>query len=697
MRQIRRDEIKAALQASRSAFMATAFFSLVLNVLMLAGPLYMMQVYDRVMASRSIPTLVALTVIIVVLYALSGGLELVRSRVLTRIGLAFDDKMSERVFDASARLGLVKGRTQMQPLRDFDSMRQFLASPGPAAFFDLPWVPIYLALLFIFHWMLGAFALACALALFGIALATEWVTHAGVAQSTQASRKSSELAEAGHNNAEVLAAMGMLGNYRARWVASNREALMIQSTSSDTIANLTSLSKTLRMLMQSIILGLGAALAIHGDVSAGAIIAGSILMGRALAPVEQVIGHWRSFVRARQAHASLNELLNALPPTTDKVELPAPKGQIDVRGVRLAPPGSQRITVQNASFSVGPGQVLAVAGPSASGKSTLARALVGVWPVLGGEIRLDGAKLDQWDQQRLGTFIGYVPQDVELFAGSVRENIARFEPDADDADIIAAAKLARAHNLILDLPQGYDTELGSFGSHLSAGQKQRIALARALYGNPVLLVFDEPNSNLDSDGDAALIDAIGEMKQQNRTVIIVTHRSSAIARADLLLLMENGQVRDFGPREDVIRKLNQGSGAAQGPTGMPQGAPGMPHSGARPQAQPAPQARPAGVQPQIAAMQTRPTAQPTLPSAAQQQPPRPAAATQPPVGAPPPLPMPTRAPSPPPLPASNSTHSNTSSPDIRQQSAAAPAATLRAPVIASGGSGPATALPNVKS
>ena len=634
MRQVKRDEIREALQLSRNAFLATGAFSFVLNVLMLAGPLYMMQVYDRVMSSRSIPTLVALTVLIVVLYALSGALELVRSRILTRISLSFDKLTSERVFDAAARLGLVKGRATMQPLRDFESMRQFLSSPGPSTFFDLPWTPIYLIIMFMFNWVLGAFALACAIALFSIALVTEWKTHAAVAEATQATRLSTELSDAGQNNAEVLAAMGMLGDYRDRWAEANRQALLIQSQSGDTIALLTSISKTLRMLMQSIVLGLGAWLAIRGDISSGAIIAGSILMGRTLAPVEQVIGHWRGFVRARQAHQSLNELLNALPPPTDKVELPAPKGLIEVRGVRVAPPGSQRVTVNNVSFSVGPGQILAIAGPSASGKSTLSRALVGVWPVLGGEIRLDGAKLDQWDQQRLGRHIGYVPQDVELFAGSVRENISRFRPESDDADIIAAAKLARAHAMILDLPQGYDTELGSFGSHLSAGQKQRIALARALFGDPQVLVFDEPNSNLDSDGDMALIDAIGELKKLGRTVIIVSHRSSAITRADLLLLMEQGQARAFGPRDEVIRKMhNAGTGAG--------GAPGGAQGGSAPAPQPAMTV--AAAQPQARSPQPQ---QPTPAAGVAQRPPMPATSPQP---------FAARASAPPPLPATSPT------------------------------------------
>ena len=563
-----------------------------------------------------------------------------RSRILTRISLSFDKLTSERVFDAAARLGLVKGRVSMQPLRDFEALRQFLASPGPSTFFDLPWTPIYLILMFMFNWVLGAFALACALALFSIALVTEWRTHSAVAAATQATRLSTELSDAGQNNAEVLAAMGMLGDYRARWVEANRQALLIQSQSSDTIAMLTSVSKTLRMLMQSIILGLGAWLAIRGDISSGAIIAGSILMGRTLAPVEQVIGHWRGFVRARQAHKSLSELLNALPPVTDKVELPVPKGVLEVRGVRLAPPGSQRVTVNNVSFAVGPGQVLAIAGPSASGKSTLSRALVGVWPVLGGEIRLDGAKLDQWDQQRLGRHIGYVPQDVELFAGSVRENISRFRPDADDADIIEAAKLARAHTLILDLPQGYDTELGSFGSHLSAGQKQRIALARALFGNPQVLVFDEPNSNLDSDGDMALIEAIGELKQMGRTVIIVSHRSSAITRSDLLLLIDQGQARAFGPRDEVIRKMN-GAGGGGAP-----GMPGMPQGGVVPVPQPGVAAG-SPQQPQQPARPPQPHAPVPMPlpsgAGMPQRPPMPAAA-------PPPLPARPTAP-PPPLPA----------------------------------------------
>ncbi len=564
MRQVERDDVGDALRVSKRAFLATGGFSLVLNVLTLIGPLYMMQVYDRVMTSRSVPTLVALSIFVVILYGLSGFLDLVRSRIMTRISLAFDSMAAGRVFDASARVGLMKGHGGGYHLREFDTLRQFLSGPGPGILFDVPWMPIYIGLLFLFHWSLGVVALASALLLFSLAVITERRTSTAVGEATLASRRAHELAEAGHANAEVLAAMGMLASFRQRWLHANRAALMIQTRSGNSVATLTALSKTFRMILQSAILGQGAYLAIHGDISAGAIIAGSILLGRALAPVEQTIAQWKGVVRARQAYLSLRELLKALPEESERIELPRPSGRLEVRQVRLAPPGAQRISVSNVSFSIGPGQVLAIAGQSASGKSTLARALVGVWPVLGGEIRLDGARLDQWDPQRLGQFMGYVPQDVELFSGTVRDNICRFDPEADDQRVIAAAKLARAHSLILDLQQGYDTELGAFGSHLSAGQKQRIALARALYGDPPLLIFDEPNSNLDSDGDAALMEAIGELRAKQRTVIIVSHRTSAIAAADMLLILEKGQQRAFGPRDEVLRSL-AGQGAQPGP------------------------------------------------------------------------------------------------------------------------------------
>ncbi len=554
-------ELFRSVMGSMPAFKALAWFSFAINILMLAGPLFMLQVYDRVMTSGSMPTLVALSILTAAIYGVIGALEMVRSRVIVRIGVELDQRMSERVFAAALRRSLAQPGASVHALRELDQLRQFISGPGPITFFDAPWTPVYLLVIFLTHWTLGIAATIGAVILLLIAWASEVRTREPLAEAGKASHKSLELAEGGQRNAEAITAMGMLGAYRDRWQISNRDALAWQVLAADRLSGLSSTSKALRLLFQSMMLAIGAALAVNGLISAGAIIAATIIFGRALAPVEQVVSQWRGFVKARESFEKIEELLKAHPEPPRRMTLPAPKGHLETRGLRVAAPDGRAVILADISFGVMPGQMVAVIGPSASGKSTLVRTLVGLWPAAAGEVLLDGARLDQWNADELGRHVGYLPQSVELFAGTVRENISRFEPAATDAAVVDAARAAHAHDMIMALPKGYETELGAFGAYLSAGQRQRIGLARAVYGDPALVVLDEPNANLDRTGDEALSAAIDGMRARGRAVILVSHRVQAIGKADLLLYLERGQQRAFGPREDVLRFLQQGGQA----------------------------------------------------------------------------------------------------------------------------------------
>ena len=555
-------ELADALQLSRRAFMATGLFSLVINVLMLTGPLFMLQVYDRVLTSGSISTLVALSAMTAALYAIIGYLELVRSRIVVRIGAEVDGRIGDRVFEASLRRSVLGQGTSVPALRELDTLRQFLASQGPLTLFDAPWTPIYLLVVFMLHWTLGVAATIGAVMLFAIAVMSEARSRGPLAEAGKSAFRSLELAETGQRNAEAITAMGMLGAYRARWQQANRESIAWQLFAADRLGSMSALSKALRLLLQSLMLAIGAALAINGQISAGSIVAATIIFGRALAPVEQAIGEWRAFLKARESYDKLDELLQKEPPPPPRTSLPAPKGILSVSGLRVSSPATQAAILNGLSFEVKPGQMLAVIGPSASGKSTLARTLVGLWQPSAGQVKLDGARIDQWSQEALGRHIGYLPQNVELFAGTVADNIARFTAGASDADVVAAASQAHAHEMILALPEGYQTQLGAFGTYLSAGQRQRIGLARALYGRPALVVLDEPNSNLDRAGDEALASAVTGMRERGQTVVLVSHRVQAITMADLLLYIDRGAQRAFGPRDEVL-KLFQGASNAQ--------------------------------------------------------------------------------------------------------------------------------------
>ncbi len=517
----------------------------------------MLQVYDRVLTSHSVPTLVALSVLAIGLYLFQGTLDVIRGQALVRLGSRLDRRLAPLAHDAVVSLPLAGASTTaaLQPLRDIDAMRAFLASQGPVAILDLPWMPAYLVFVFLLHPWLGALAAGGTALLVVLTWLTERLTRPINAAATQAAASRMSLADANARNAEVLRAMGFGGRAAERFARANAEHLGLQARASDIGGGLGGLSRVLRMMLQSAILGLGAYLTIRGDVSAGAIIAAAIASSRALAPVELAIAHWRGFVAARQGYARLKHTLAALPDAGTPLLLPAPRRGLAVDNVSLAAPGGQRLILANVRFELAAGQALGVIGASAAGKSTLARALTGVWPLARGAVRLDGAALERWPAEELGRHIGYLPQEVALFDGTIADNIARFEAPPDSPAIIAAAQAADVHEMILRLPDGYETRLGPGGLALSAGQRQRLALARALYRDLFLVVLDEPNSNLDADGEAALTRAIAGIRARQGICVVVAHRPSALAALDLVAVLSAGQLTAFGPKDEVLRKV----------------------------------------------------------------------------------------------------------------------------------------------
>jgi len=547
-------ELVAALARFRHALVGIGVFTAAINLLQLTGPLFMLEVYDRVLPSRSVPTLVAVSLLALAMYGFQGLLDLVRSRVLVRLAGALDQDMAGRVFELSARLPLRAASTgAVQPVQDLDRLRAFMSSVGPAAFFDLPWMPLYLGICFAFHPLIGWTATAGAVILVAVTVATEFLTRRPARDAAAIAEGRLGLAEASRRNAEVVQAMGMAGRLGRRWQAHNQRHIAAQQRVSDISSGMSAASRMLRMVLQSAVLAIGAWLVINQQATGGIIIASSILTSRALQPVEVMLAHWKGFLLARQSWRRLDALLSALPVAPEPMALPAPRQALAVEGVTVSPPGVNRIVVQGVAFQLKAGQGLGVIGPSASGKSSLVRALVGVWPLLQGKVRIDGAALDQWSPEQLGRHVGYLPQDMELFAGSVADNIARFEPDAPADKVIAAAEAAGVHDLILALPDGYDTDVGESGNALSAGQRQRIGLARALYGDPFLVVLDEPNANLDRDGDQALTRAILGIRARNGIAIVVCHRPSALAGIDTVLVMAGGRQQAFGPKEQVLQ------------------------------------------------------------------------------------------------------------------------------------------------
>ncbi|MBN8943818.1 MAG: type I secretion system permease/ATPase [Rhizobiales bacterium] len=553
----RPDPLSEVLAGYRGSLVWVGLFSGVMNVLMLAGSIYMLQVYDRVLASRSVPTLVGLTAMLLVVFLVQGLLDVTRQRILTRIGAAIDRRMAPRIFDLIVLIPVRAGLRQdaLQPSRDLDAVRAFMSGLGPTTFFDLPWVPIFLILCFMLHFWIGVTAVVACIVLFAVTLLTDRATKDPTAVVSREAAARGGIAEGVKRNAETIVAMGMQKALVQRYQATNGRFLKANETASDVVTTYGAVSRIFRMFMQSAMLGLGAYLVIQGQVSGGVMIASSILMGRALAPIELAVAHWKGFVAARQAWARLRQTMTALGDQAEPMALPAPKRMLTLEQVFAGAPGSQEPILSGLSFSLLAGQALGVIGPSASGKSTLARVLTGAWLPLRGSLRLDGAELTQWSAQARGGFIGYLAQDIGLFDGTVADNIARFRPDADAEEIVRAARAAGADEVIRKLPSGYETRIGEGGIALSGGQRQRVALARALYGNPFLVVLDEPNANLDADGEAAVTQAIQHVRDSGGIAIVVAHRPSAIAAVDMVAVMKEGRMVAFGPKEEVLKKV----------------------------------------------------------------------------------------------------------------------------------------------
>lgn len=538
-------------------FLPTAVFSALVNLLGLTGSIYMLQVYDRVIPARSVPTLIALSVLGAVLYLAMGLLDHLRGRILARAGARFQAWLDPRVF----RLTVTRSRqpgigNPTAALQDVEAIQRFLSGPMPIALMDAPWLPLYVVLLFWIHWSLGLAALAAAVILTGLAFWNERGTRAIQEEARTTALEAAVLESGMRQDVDALQALGMRGHALARWQAVRGRLLAAQLRHSDVGGRFSVTSRTFRGFIQSAMLGLGALLVIDGLMSAGTIIATSILLGRALQPIEVAISQWSQLTRARDGWKNLSELLGANPVSMPAVELPAPRGNLSVQAAVALPPGSATPSLRGISFTLTPGQAMGVIGPSASGKTTLAKIVTGTWPVAAGSVRLDGAAFDQWDADRLGAHLGYLPQEISLFSGTVAENIARLgRRPGDDPDIVAAAQAAGAHEMILTLPQGYDTPVGQGGLHLSGGQRQRVALARALYRMPALIVLDEPNAHLDSEGEIALQNAILTARKQGSTVIVMAHRPSAINACDQLLVLDRGMQRQFGPRDEVLRDV----------------------------------------------------------------------------------------------------------------------------------------------
>ncbi|MBK0021661.1 type I secretion system permease/ATPase [Ochrobactrum sp. S46] len=533
------------------------FLSLVVNILALTSPLFMLQVYDRVLASRSVHSLLGLAILVFFLYAFQAVLDIIRSRILLRIGESFDRKFSSEVHYSVVKVAL-DGRHKsdgLQPLRDLDNIRGFLSGQGPVAFADLPWFPLYIAICFTFHMWIGITALGGAIILVSINIVMNFSTNKYVSCMAYYNIIRTNRLQAVNKNAEIVEVLGLNSMMYSLWEKNNSLYINANRKVGDLSNGLGGISKAARVMMQSAILGVGAYLVISQETSPGVMIASSIMMGRALAPVDLSIANWKSFTMARHSWRRLKELLTQLDTNNTITSLPPPVSNLSVESVAVAPPGGNKATVSFVSFKLNAGQALGVIGGSGSGKTTLIRAIVGAWKLLSGSVRIDGANIDQWDRSLLGPHIGYLPQSVELFQGSVADNIARFEESPNPQKVISAAKAAGAHELILRLPNGYDTEVGDFGMDLSGGQRQRVGLARALYNDPFLVVLDEPNAHLDVDGEVALVAAIRQVKERRGMVIIASHRPAAVGIVDKLLLMDGGRMKIFGPRDEVFSKM----------------------------------------------------------------------------------------------------------------------------------------------
>jgi PrtD family type I secretion system ABC transporter len=541
----------------RTGFLAVGLFSGVVNVLALTGSIYMLQLYDRVLPSHSVPTLLGLTIIMLLMYVGFGIFNFLRLRLLSRIAIRVERNLRDRVLAAVMLLPLraKRGGHALQPIRDLDEVRGFLSGMGPTALFDLPWVPFYLSIVYVLHPWLGLLGAAGAIVLLALTMLTEARSRGPIVEASVAGGARLAFADTVQRNAETVRALGMTARVTHLWKSLDERHINHHASAADVAASYGSISRTLRIALQSAVLGLGAYLVIQGQATAGVMIAASILTSRALAPIEVAIAHWRGFVAFRQSSQRLLKLLALVPEQTPVVALPKPTHRLEVEGLWVSAPGQRTTILQNVSFTLKAGDGLGVIGPSASGKSSLARTLVGVWLPRRGTVRLDGAELDQWLPDTLGCHLGYLSQDIELFDGTVAQNIARFDPGAESEAIVAAAIHADVHDMILRLPEGYQTQIGENGTALSAGQRQRVALARALFGDPALIVLDEPNSNLDADGDAALASAMASVRKRGGMVVVFAHRPSALAGLDLLMVLAKGQIQAFGPKEEILRKV----------------------------------------------------------------------------------------------------------------------------------------------
>lgn len=550
-------DVANALRECRRALWSIALFSGAANILMLAGPLYMLQVYDRVLSSRSVPTLIAFSVFLLGAYAFQGAFDIIRTRIVVRGAALLDRQLGTTVHNAVVVLA-ARSRNASEahtPVRDLDQIRAFLTGNGPAAMADLPWMPVFLAICFLIHPWLGIVALTAAIVLFSVTLVTERASREPARAVSDGGGIRSSLIEATRRNSETIIAMGMVGALAQRWNAANGRYLAAIGRSSDLSSSYASASKVFRLFMQSAILGVGAYLVIKQELTSGSMIAASIMMGRALAPIETVIANWRPFIAARQSARRLSDILARLPKSGATTSLPKPSASFEVEQLVVTAPGMQTAILSNVHFRLLPGECLGIIGPSGVGKTSLVRTLLGAWPWARGAVRLDGAALEQWAPQALGKHIGYLSQGVELFDGTIAENIARMSVSHDSDAVIAAAQAAGAHDMILRQLGGYDARIGEAGTALSAGQRQRIALARALYGDPFLIVLDEPNSNLDTEGETALLKAIETAKARGAIVVIIAHRRAALAVCDKLLVLANGAQQAFGPRDEIMRAL----------------------------------------------------------------------------------------------------------------------------------------------
>ena len=547
------DELRSVRSRGRLLYWTVGLFSLFANLLMLTGPMYMLQVYDRVLGSGSEETLIALSILVVFLYGTMGILDHTRGRIMARVGARFQSALDRRVFDAVVRKSAVAPDVKTNAgLADLESVQRLITSPVLMAAFDIPWTPIFFAAIFLFHPLLGWLALGGAAVLIMITIANQMLSRGSQAKAGTAGQAAAAISDQIRTEAEMVQAMGMRGAAFTRWQSARGEALEQQVRAMDVGGTFTSMTKTLRLFLQSAMLGLGAWLVLQNEMTPGAMIAGSILLGRALAPIEMALNQWPLVQRGRTGWDNLAQLLGAVPPEPARTTLPRPRAMLAAKGLTVVPPGEKQASLKSVNFVVEPGQAVGVIGPSGSGKSTLARTLMGVWPPAGGYVRLDGASLDQYGPETLGRHIGYLPQRVQLFDGSIAENIARLSDQPDDAKVVAAAKMAAAHDMILELPRGYDTQILSGQVRLSGGQMQRIGLARALYDDPVIVVLDEPNSNLDNIGSQALNHAIRQMKADQRSVLIMAHRPAAIQECDTLLVLDNGMRMAFGPKDEVL-------------------------------------------------------------------------------------------------------------------------------------------------